>query len=755
MDQLLPVINKLQDAFSTIGLDTIDLPQIVVIGSQSSGKSSVLENIVGREFLPRGSGIVTRRPLTLQLINRSDPPSANNKPGNNEDLSEWGEFGHKPNERFYSFPAIRDEIIRETDRVTGKNKGISHEAIRLTIYSPHVLNLSLVDLPGITRVPVGEQPPDIEKQIRKMIFTYIDKPSAIILAVTAANTDLSNSDALQIAREVDPEGVRTLGVLTKIDIMDQGTDALDMLTGKVIPLKLGFIGVINRSQQDIITNKPIREALKSENEFFSKSPIYRPIAHKCGTLFLTKVLNKILLHHIRDCLPDLKAKILKLTQDAQAEYSSYGDSALDNKNNQGALLLQIITKFSADYRHTIEGKLTEISLTELCGGARINYIFNEIFGQCVNSITPTDGLTTNDIRTAIRNATGPRAALFVPEISFELLVKKQITRMEEPSLQCVDLVYCELQRIISHLENRELQRFATLKERVVDVVNGLLNRCRSPAKDMITNLIKVELSYINTNHPDFIGGEEAIHAVFEKLKITEQQNQIQNASQQGQGPQVVRGPMGTQGASGQGQGHNQPLVPGNGQPQSTPAQGPPTSSSSQPQTQPQPQSQTQPQSSWWMWGGSSPASNQPQNQPQSKPPVPTPSSNKALPQSRPFERVERLEHVPNTIKTASKLSDKEKFETELIQSLMVSYFNIVRKNVKDMVPKTIMHFLVMSSIEQMQNELVRQLYKEELFEQLLAESPETAIKRKDCRARLQVYQRACDVLNEVRDFDLK
>jgi dynamin 1-like protein len=69
MENLIPIINKLQDVFNSIGMEGIDLPQIVVVGSQSSGKSSVLENIVGRDFLPRGSGIVTRRPLILQLIN--------------------------------------------------------------------------------------------------------------------------------------------------------------------------------------------------------------------------------------------------------------------------------------------------------------------------------------------------------------------------------------------------------------------------------------------------------------------------------------------------------------------------------------------------------------------------------------------------------------------------------------------------------------------------------------------------------------
>ncbi len=132
---------------------------------------------------------------------------------------EWGEFLHLPGEKFYDFHKIREEIVRDTEAKTGKNAGISPQPINLRIFSPNVLTLTLVDLPGLTKVPVGDQPRDIEKQIRDMLLKYISKPACIVLAVTAANTDLANSDGLKLAREVDPEGTRTIGVLTKVDLM--------------------------------------------------------------------------------------------------------------------------------------------------------------------------------------------------------------------------------------------------------------------------------------------------------------------------------------------------------------------------------------------------------------------------------------------------------------------------------------------------------------------------------------------------------
>lgn len=193
MEQLITVVNKLQDAFTRLGVQlSLDLPQIAVVGGQSAGKSSVLENFVGRDFLPRGSGIVTRRPLVLQLIHAK---------------TEYAEFIHKPGKVYTDFNEVRKEIEADTDRVTGKNKGISSLPINLKVYSPSVLNLTLIDLPGMTKIPIGDQPPDIELQIRRMILDYIKRDSCLILAVTPANMDLANSDALQIAREVDPQGI--------------------------------------------------------------------------------------------------------------------------------------------------------------------------------------------------------------------------------------------------------------------------------------------------------------------------------------------------------------------------------------------------------------------------------------------------------------------------------------------------------------------------------------------------------------------
>ncbi|KAL8669675.1 MAG: hypothetical protein Q9168_005749, partial [Polycauliona sp. 1 TL-2023] len=524
-EELLHTVNKLQDlVFNTIGNDSLDLPQIVVVGSQSSGKSSVLENIVGRDFLPRGSGIVTRRPLILQLINV--PSERDDKPENDDvhiphtsasvaGQGEWAEFSHLGGQKFRDFSAVKREIENETARIAGSNKGINRQSINLKIYSPHVLSLTLVDLPGLTKVPIGDQPVDIEKQTRTLISEYIAKPNSIILAVSPANVDLVNSEALKLARHVDPMGRRTIGVLTKIDLMDHGTNALDILSGRVYPLKLGFIGVVNRSQQDIQGNKSLSDALKAEADFFRHNPAYRNIANRCGTQFLAKTLNTTLMTHIRERLPDIKARLNTLMGQTQQELASYGNKQFSGKEHRGSLILQLMTRFASSFISSIDGTSMEISTKELGGGARIYYIFNSVFGNSLETIDPIQNLSTLDIRTAIRNSTGPRPSLFVPELAFDLLVKPQIKLLEIPSQRCVELVYEELIKICHTCGSTELSRFPRLQAKLIEVVSDLLRERLGPASNYVESLISIQRAYINTNHPNFLGAAAAMSSVIQ------------------------------------------------------------------------------------------------------------------------------------------------------------------------------------------------------------------------------------------------
>ncbi|KAK4328154.1 hypothetical protein Pmani_001429 [Petrolisthes manimaculis] len=491
MEALIPIVNKLQDAFTQLGVHMqLDLPQIAVVGGQSAGKSSVLENFVGRDFLPRGSGIVTRRPLILQLINHPQ---------------EYGEFLHKKGEKYVNFDDIRKEIENDTDKVTGQNKGISNLPINLRVYSPNVLNLTLIDLPGLTKVPIGDQPADIESQIRNMIMTYITKDSCLILAVSPANSDLANSDALKLAKDADPDGIRSIGVITKLDLMDEGTDARDVLENKLLPLRRGYVGVVNRSQKDIEGRKDIKAAIAAERKFFLAHPAYRHVADRMGTPYLQRVLNQQLTNHIRETLPSLRDKLQKQYLAMEKEVDQYKHFRPDDPSIKTKAMLQMIQQLQNDFERAIEGSGSAlINTNELSGGAKINRLFHERFPYEIVRMEFDEKELRREIAFAIRNIHGIRVGLFTPDMAFDAIVKGQIGRLKEPSLKCVDLVVQELTNVVRNC-TLKMSRYPRLQEETERIITTHIREREQMVKENILLINECELAYMNTNHEDFIG----------------------------------------------------------------------------------------------------------------------------------------------------------------------------------------------------------------------------------------------------------
>jgi len=234
-----------------------------------------------------------------------------------------------PNKKFTDFAEVKQTIDFLTDKVCGTSKNIIDKPIVLTVYSPTCPDLTLVDLPGITRIPMtgSDQPDNIEQITRNMANRYVSDPRTIILCVLPANMDMTTSDGLQMARTVDPKGIRTIGVLTKIDIMDRGTNAKRMLEGKDVALRLGFIGIKNRSQQDIIDRIPVKAAIEKEQLYFSTHPIYSSMPQGLlGIGNLTNKLTKILFTHIKHSLPEIVREIKAKAKEAEDELRDLGPS---------------------------------------------------------------------------------------------------------------------------------------------------------------------------------------------------------------------------------------------------------------------------------------------------------------------------------------------------------------------------------------------------------------------------------------------
>ncbi|KAL1333386.1 hypothetical protein HN51_062212 [Arachis hypogaea] len=487
MDSLIGLVNRIQRACTVLGdhggdsaLPTLweALPSVAVVGGQSSGKSSVLESIVGRDFLPRGSGIVTRRPLVLQLHKTEDG------------VQEHAEFLHLPRKRFTDFSKVRVEIEEETDRLTGKSKQISHVPIHLSIYSPNVVNLTLIDLPGLTKVAIEGQPESIVQEIENMIYSYIEKPNCLILAITPANQDIATSDAIKVARQVDPTGERTFGVLTKLDLMDKGTNALDVLEGRSYRLRNPWVGVVNRSQADINRNIDMLAARQRECEFFATSPDYSHLASKMGSEYLARLLSKHLESVIRAQIPGIASLITRSIDELEAEMAHLGRPVAVDVGAQLYTILELCRAFERVFKEHLDGGRP--------GGDRIHIVFDYQLPAALRKLPLDRHLSLQNVKRVISEADGYQPHLIAPEQGYRRLLESSVNYFKGPAQASVDAVHFILKELVrkSIGETEELRRFPTLQAEIAAASNEALERFREDSKKTTLRMVEMESSYL-------------------------------------------------------------------------------------------------------------------------------------------------------------------------------------------------------------------------------------------------------------------
>ncbi|KAJ8755889.1 hypothetical protein K2173_024434 [Erythroxylum novogranatense] len=488
MESLIGLVNRIQRACTVLGdygggdssFSSLweALPSVAVVGGQSSGKSSVLESIVGRDFLPRGSGIVTRRPLVLQLHKTEDG------------TQEYAEFLHLPKRRFSDFAMVRKEIQDETDRLTGKNKQISPVPIHLSIYSPNVVNLTLVDLPGLTKVAVEGQPESIVQDIEAMVRTYVEKPNCIILAISPANQDIATSDAIKLAREVDPTGDRTFGVLTKLDLMDKGTNALDVLEGRSYRLQQPWVGIVNRSQADINKNVDMIVARRKEREYFATSPDYGHLASQMGSEYLAKLLSKHLESVIRARIPSITSMINKTIDELESEMDHLGRPIAVDAGAQLYTILELCRAFDRIFKEHLDGGRP--------GGDRVYGVFDNQLPAALRKLPFDRHLSVQNVKRVVSEADGYQPHLIAPEQGYRRLIEGALSFFRGPAEASVDAVHFVLKELVrkSIGETQELKRFPTLQAEIAGAANEALERFRDDGKKTVVRLVDMESSYL-------------------------------------------------------------------------------------------------------------------------------------------------------------------------------------------------------------------------------------------------------------------
>ena len=491
------------------------IPQMVVIGTQSSGKSSVLNRILRMDLLPVGKQMVTRTPLHMELNQRDTGENAQIQFGTYRGEGNSWHVTHNL-EIGINEPTVDDTnkiisiIEGETRRLAGNQKNISKTPIIMRIFSSNVPTLTLVDLPGLTSVACKDkgQPANIKEQIIELATSYIKNPRSLILGVMAARDDLETDMALELIKRHEPSGDRTIGIITKIDLMNRGSDVNHYLEGRIsndLKLKYGYFALKNRSLEERISGTAL-DSFKIEGEYFSKNSVYK-CKDRLGLLNIEGLLVNIMIDSIRDNLPIIKRTVEEELSSTRTLLHSLGTPIGDSIQERQTLLFYAVSTFNKLYNKSLEERGAKYNI-----GRNIRDIFIKFRNDVKRSNPFHDKHLYTDkyIEDAIYNCEGNHmSTLSLPIDVIESCIrddtKKPLFTVLDRCNNLCDKIVEQLVKLIDMIcEEKSLSRFPLVVTTIRDRLRAILGDLTEETRGEIYKFIQIENNYIWTDREEFV-----------------------------------------------------------------------------------------------------------------------------------------------------------------------------------------------------------------------------------------------------------
>ena len=521
-NQILNIANDVNTLFSETNLvenkPELSLPRLVVVGTQSSGKSSVLNALMVMDILPTGKNMVTRTPLDIRM---------HKLPGMTKEG--WVEFGYYsdagwvieakigitvPSPTIEEVNKIREFIKRKTDELAGNGMNISTQPIILDIYSPFVPNLSLTDLPGLMLIPCTDkgQPDDIKERIEDMVSHYIKQKQTIILAVMQSRSDLETDLGLALIKKHDSKGQRTIGILTKPDLMNADNHIGDYLTNSIsknLMLTYGYYVVKNRSDSQA-KEMDIFRGLELEKEYFSKHPEYNRTIYqnRVGMKNLTIDLNKILVTSITEMLPSVMTEIVELESKINKKLETMGEDLPETKEGKISLLNRYVSNFNTRFQDSIESRGTVFNT-----GKKIKDIFIS-YRENLKKIKPFKDNAEYDQKyfmNVISSFEGNHMSFNIPPVQvLEACMTddrlRPIMKLKDPTMICIDEICNSIIDLIRDITKQdEFSQYPPLANYILTIiVDNIISTVKMETKRQANQLLLSEESYIWTDNKDFV-----------------------------------------------------------------------------------------------------------------------------------------------------------------------------------------------------------------------------------------------------------
>lgn len=516
--EVLKINNELNCLFSNRSKKyQVETPVLVTVGMQSAGKSSLFGTIMGMDALPVGKLMTTRTPVQLMLVHT---------PTMVDTLVEFGsqlEGNWKTEKSFkvtsdrkenkQEFDKIRKEIEAQTELKAGNGKNISYEPIIIKISSANVPDLTLIDLPGLVSIACTDknQPKDIKEQIQNLVGSYIKSERTIIVAVMAARSDLETDMALELIKKYDENFDRTVGVITKVDLMDSETDISNYLSGNIsqsLKFKYGYYAVKNRSNSEMET-KSVQDGLNAEKTYFGDHKIYSKVEEqkRLGVPNLVNDLSSILVNHIKKYLPDVFNELNQMQIEVEKLLVDLGPALPYEAEGKAALLNNILSNFSKNVTNAFE---------ERCNSYNSGRDVKDILDKYRDVVEKTEPFNTSlypddYIVSAIKNCEGNHMSFIMPSIDSIILEycikdtnKKPFQVLKPISILCVKEVVNQIMMLTNKLLLQEnISRFPKLLPKIKESVNSLIAKYQEDVYRRIDDLLRQEESYVYTHDKVF------------------------------------------------------------------------------------------------------------------------------------------------------------------------------------------------------------------------------------------------------------
>ncbi|MQM02324.1 hypothetical protein Taro_035091 [Colocasia esculenta] len=465
----------------------IQLPTIVVVGDQSSGKSSVLESLA-RISLPRGQGICTRVPLIMRL---QDDPSA----ATSEALLQL-EYRDKVVPTTEA--GITGAINAATEEIAGQGKCISGEPLTLVVRKKGVPDLTMVDLPGITRVPVHGQPEDIYEQISNIIMEYITPAESIILNVLSATVDFPTCESIRMSQRVDKTGERTLAVVTKSDKAPEGL--LEKVTADDVNIGLGYVCVRNR-----IGDESYEEARAGEERLFTSHPLLSKMDKSIvGIPVLAQRLVQIQASSIARCLPDIVKKINEKLNRSMGEFNDMPPTLASGADAMRTFL-RILGQAKESLRKVlVRGEYEEFpDDTDMHGTARLADMLNRYAGELPSTFRDGDCLFLMEEITELAECKELCLPAFLPRAAFLNILRRKVQGIAHTPAEFVTQVWSYVERVVLRILMHYCDNYPPLQSATRRAAQNLIEKVKNRSLDHVKLMVEIEKMADYTSNADY------------------------------------------------------------------------------------------------------------------------------------------------------------------------------------------------------------------------------------------------------------